>query len=268
MTVIAMTRELGTLGKEVAHAVAKRLGLRVVYKELVGNLAERMHLPISTVGRYVTGREGIFDRLVVDGRHLALYTAQEILDTALAGSALIRDWGATHLLSQVPHVMRVRVCAPMALRVERQIEKLDQVDVDLARREILLSDSRHARIMLNLFGVTDPGNEKYYDLVLDTENAGVEQCADDVVRLAQRPQFRETDSSRAILHSLALQARARAALLREPETAELDISISVDHGTVMLEGTADDSADVGLAARIIAGLPGVCGVENRITTSF
>ena len=268
MTVIAMTRELGTLGKEVAHAAAKRLGLRVVYKEVVGNLAEKMHLPVSTVGRYVTGREGIFDRLVVDDRHLALYTAQEILDTALAGSALIRDWGATYLLGRVPHVMCVRVCAPMALRIERQSEKLDQADIDLARREILLSDARHARIMLNLFGVTDPENEKYYDLVLDTENAGVDECADEVVRLVQQPQFQESEASRAILNSLALQARARAALLREPETAELDISISVDHGTVMLQGTAGDSADVGLAARIIASLPGVTEVENRITTSF
>jgi len=35
MTVIAMTREMGSLGKDVAFGVAEKMGLEVVHHELV-----------------------------------------------------------------------------------------------------------------------------------------------------------------------------------------------------------------------------------------
>jgi hypothetical protein len=43
MTVIAMTREMGSLGKDVAAGLADQMGLTVVHHELVEhNLAERL----------------------------------------------------------------------------------------------------------------------------------------------------------------------------------------------------------------------------------
>ena len=43
MTVIAMTREMGTLGKDVAAGLADVLGITVVHHELVEHhIAERM----------------------------------------------------------------------------------------------------------------------------------------------------------------------------------------------------------------------------------
>jgi len=43
MTVIAMTREMGSLGKDVAAALADQMGLKVVHHELVEHgLAERL----------------------------------------------------------------------------------------------------------------------------------------------------------------------------------------------------------------------------------
>ena len=42
MTVIAMTREMGTRGKDVAAGLAERLGIEVVHHEVVErHLAER-----------------------------------------------------------------------------------------------------------------------------------------------------------------------------------------------------------------------------------
>ena len=52
MPVIAMTREMGTLGKEVAAGLAERLGLEVVHHELVEHdISERSGLRESEVHR-------------------------------------------------------------------------------------------------------------------------------------------------------------------------------------------------------------------------
>jgi len=43
MTVIAMTRQPGSLGSEVANGIAGRLGLKIIHSEIVANnVAERL----------------------------------------------------------------------------------------------------------------------------------------------------------------------------------------------------------------------------------
>ena len=60
MTVIAMTRELGSLGTEVATGVANRLGLKIVHSEIVANqVAERLGVDERAVLRYVDGSASV-----------------------------------------------------------------------------------------------------------------------------------------------------------------------------------------------------------------
>ena len=50
MAVIAMTREMGTLGKDVVAGLAQRLGLEVIHHELVEHdIAETSGLPENKV---------------------------------------------------------------------------------------------------------------------------------------------------------------------------------------------------------------------------
>jgi hypothetical protein len=54
MAVIAMTREIGTLGKDVAAGLAERLGLDVIHHELIKPGAGR--LPAYGLGLKKPGR--------------------------------------------------------------------------------------------------------------------------------------------------------------------------------------------------------------------
>lgn len=93
MSVIAMTREMGSLGKDVAAGVAERLGLRLMYHEIVDTLAEELHVDRSAVTRLVDGKPNLADRWTVDASALDLFTAEQILDIALQGNVVIRGWG-------------------------------------------------------------------------------------------------------------------------------------------------------------------------------
>jgi len=70
MPIIAITREMGSLGKGVARGLGEELGLPVI-------------APLA-----------------------------DIYAIASKGGAIIRGWGATHLLREIPHVVSVCVCAP------------------------------------------------------------------------------------------------------------------------------------------------------------
>src|SRR5271169_5958329 len=80
MTVIAMTREVGSLGTDVAVGVAKELNLKIVHSEIVANqIAERMGVKESAVQRYVDGSASLLERWLINRHQLSRYTSEEIL---------------------------------------------------------------------------------------------------------------------------------------------------------------------------------------------
>lgn len=110
MTVIAMTREIGSQGTDVAAGVASELGLKVVSSEIVAsNVATNLGVKESTLQRYFEGSASILERWQIDKRKLSRLTAEEILGLAQQGNVIIRGWGVAALFRDVPQVLRVRV---------------------------------------------------------------------------------------------------------------------------------------------------------------
>ena len=137
MTVIALTREIGSLGTEVAAGVAKKLGLKNIHSEIVApSVAQRLGVAEDTVLRHVDGSPSLLDRWQVDRRKLSRYTSEEIMGLAQHGKVLIQGWGAATLLRDIPQVISVRVCAPMDFRVRVMMERLGNKNAKAVREEI------------------------------------------------------------------------------------------------------------------------------------
>ena len=267
MAVIAMTREMATLGKDVAAGVAERLGLAVVHHELVEHeIAERTGLRESEVHRFLEGEATLFERWKIDRQRLSRYTAEEILELAVKGNVLIRGWGATYLLRLVPHVVCVRICAPAAFREQVLMRRLGIDDAALARREIERNDAAHNGTMQRIFGVNWL-DATLYTIVLNTERVPVEDCIQQIVALARSPAFQETAQSRAALADELALCRVRAALDQHfgagIETLG-GIEATVSGGKVILTGATTDRNTITEAVRLARAVKGVTAVENRI----
>src|SRR5664279_1351673 len=212
MPLIAMTREMGSLGKDVASALAARLGKPVVHHEIIDHLANKMRLRKSHVVRFLDGKANIWERLTTDKTSLSIYTADETIALAEADTvSVIRGWGSAHLLRPIHHVICVRVCAPLRVRVQRMMARLNSDDEAFITNEIKLSEEAHAAITRRHFGVNWQDPEEY-DLVLNTERVSIDKCVDEVMALVTNPQFQETAQSLQMLATLALETHVRAAL--------------------------------------------------------
>ena len=66
MPLIAMTREMGSLGMDVAKQLESELRVPIVYHEIIGQLADKMRLRNSHVIRLLSGKAGILERLTAD----------------------------------------------------------------------------------------------------------------------------------------------------------------------------------------------------------
>ena len=108
MPLVAITREMGSLGKDVASGLSEALSVPLVYHEVIDHLADRMRVRKSHVIRLLDGSAGLLERLTADKTSLSIFTADEIFGIAAKGGAIIRGWGATHLLRDVPDAVCVR----------------------------------------------------------------------------------------------------------------------------------------------------------------
>jgi len=262
MPVIAMNHEMGSQGMFVAEGLAAQLGLSMVHHEVVDYIAEKMHARKSTVRRFLEGKAGMLERWSTDENSLAVYKAEEILDLAAKGNVLIRGWGATYLLRRIPHVVSVRVCAPVERRVKLLMERLD-TDEEFSREEIRRSDTAHVANMQHQFGVTW-GDPLLYDIVLNTERVSIASCIEQVKLLAKRPEFQETAASRAQLEILTLEYHIRSALQSNPATAEVEITINVDDGKIVLQGIVLSEEEKRATGETTAKVAGVKKVENKL----
>jgi hypothetical protein len=147
--------------------------------------------------------------------------------------------------------------------VDWLMDDLGTADRDTAEAEVRRSDDAHANRMRAQFGVTW-GDPLLYDLVINMERVSVDSAVEQILALAARPEFGETDASRACLEGLALSARVRAALLANDATRETNVGIDADAGKVVLTGLVLTDQERDDAARVASTVAGLGNVDNRL----
>ena len=209
MTVIAMTREIGSHGSEVAAGVAAALGLEIINSEIVvPHVAGSLGVEQSAVQRYLDGKASLFDRWQIDTRKLSRHTLDQILNLALKDNVLIRGWGAAALFQGIRGVICVRVCAPMALRVRVMMERLGVKDAEAMQKEIERFDASHSRAMRAAFNF-DWNDALMYDIVLNSARVTIDGCVKAVCDLAPRQRSQNDSETKAALSERLREFNAR-----------------------------------------------------------
>jgi cytidylate kinase len=268
MTVIAMTRQPGCLGTDVAQGVADRLGLRIIHSEIVANhVAGRLGVEEGKVLRYLDGSALLFERWAINKRKLCRYTTEEILRIAHQGRVLIRGWGAATLLRGLPHVISVRVCASMNFRVRVMMERLRSKDAEAVRRELERFDAASARALRASFNV-EHEDALLYHIVLNTDRLPVEACVNAVCQLAEHPRFRDRATTRMELADKLLEVKVNAALTDEigVNIAPTGVTVSAVNGRITLAGASSSGALRKRAEQVAHQVAGVRQIDNRIVS--
>jgi osmotically-inducible protein OsmY len=256
---------MGSLGRDVAYGVGEFFNVRVKHHEIIDTPAGKSRLRKSHVISYLQGKLGFNDKLSIDQAGAAIHSAEEILSFASENpqGVVLRGWGATALLREVPHIVCVRVCAPTGVRVERMMHRLQTADRDRVAAEVAHSDEAHQAIMRRHFNIQST-DATQYDVVLNTERMSVAECVEAVVHAAKSADFAETEASHARLQDVALEARCRGRLRADPATSHCRISLGVRDGRVTLSGTVESRAAVLDCERVVAAVPGMKAIENRL----
>jgi cytidylate kinase len=261
---IAMNREMGSLGENVAHGLEEALGMKIRHHEIIDHLANRTRLRKSHVISFLEGSQGLLERLTTDQVSLRILTADEILSVAASGEPVIlRGWGATSLLKDVPHAVRVCVSASRRTRVKRMMERLDTTDQAQVERIVDQNDEAAHAVMRRHFHI-DTRDINEYDMGFNTDRVAVNRCVDEIVKLVKSDEFAETEESRRRLRDVAIVHHVRAAIRTHGATSHCKVRVTAEDGRVSLEGVVDRIEQAEACSDITARIKGVRVIENHL----
>jgi osmotically-inducible protein OsmY len=259
-----MNREMGSLGEDVARGLEQVLGAKIRHHEIIDHLANRTRLRKSHVVSFLEGKQGLLERLTTDQLMLRILTADEILSVAASGEPVIlRGWGATSLLKEVPHAVRVCVSASRRTRVQRMMERLDTGNQDQVERIVNQNDEAAQAVMRRHFHI-DTRDINEYDMGFNTDRVTVEQCVDEIVKLVKSAQFAETEASRRSLQDAATAHHVRAAIRTHGTTSHCKVRVTANQGHVILEGVVDRIEQSEACSDIAKRMKGVRRLENHL----
>ena len=266
MSVITISRQLASLGTEIAQAVAETLHYEYVDKEKIAGALADYGLPALEIERFDEKKPPFWDSLQFQRWKFIHFIQAMIYDFASKGNVVLVGRGGQVLLKDLPGVLHVRVIAPFDVRVRRIMQQGGKDERQAA--EILRRNDRDSSGFIRSFFDMDWDDPDFYDLVLNTQkftvDTGVQMILESIHSLEVKENGKKTGEK---LADLALAQKVEAALLDILGTDIRYMKVKAERGTVILKGAVTSDIYKENCLRTAAKIPGVNRVDNQLSVS-
>ena len=264
MAILTISRLLGSLGTEIARAVASKLQYEYLDKEKIEKALVGRGLPMPEVEKFDEKKPPFWISWQIQSRRFLHEIQGVVYDFARGGNTVIVGRGGQVLLRDIPGVIHLRFTAPFATRVAR-IREREKLDEKQATRLIHRSDKDSAGFLRFFFEV-DWEDPALYDLVMNTQRISTETAVGIISSLATSPKIlAAAPIAQEKLRDLNLGQKAEAALLGLLGLNIRLVQIQVDRGVITLKGSVVSGTDRENAQRAVARIEGVTHVDNQLT---
>ncbi len=249
MAILAVSREYGAGVLVIGREVARRLAYEYVDKA-------RLFAELDQLGQRWgrTAREldevcpTLWERH--DWQYRGYLAALEalILNHAAADQVVLIGRGAHLLLGGVPHCLRVRLVAPLEVRLERIMVR-ESLDRERAKDLIARVDRDRACYLQANYG-KDWDDQSHYDLILNTGSLSYEQVADLLItELAERDRRATPEAKRQLLDR-ALACRLKAKIATDARIMAPTLQVEVADGVLTVSGVVHTPKELTLIQEI------------------
>lgn len=267
MRIVTMSRQIGSYGDVIAAIVAKQLGLELMTRDKVHELAQTCDPAYSDAcNLYETEHgPGFFERIFLDKPSYRSLFDSLTLEEASRGDVVIMGRGAEVALADLPGVVRVRTVAPMAIRVQRIMERYGQSEKDAEHMTRKFDRDRD-----NLFRAIyarDPDDWSLCDLIINTAHFTPEAAATVVIQAVDKARRGpQKEDLRKKLKDAAVAKRIEALIRSKlPSGVGHNMEVSSEsEGVVKITGVIREKKDKDRAEKMASEYPGISKVINEL----
>ena len=262
--ILTISREFGSGGKEIGQAIARELGYEYVDREsLLADIRKDGTQWEQWANNLNEHCPTVWEKYDWSFRGFAALVQWHILEHAERGGVVIVGRGGNFVLKGIPHAYRIRVTAPLDVRIER-IMKRESVDRDTARWLCEKTDSERACSLHAIYG-GQWDNPAEYDQVFSVKGQSVDNEVKTIVKaLSQRT---VTEEARQALRLRSAAARVKAGIATNPHFFIPVFDVLPDGEGLVLRGvthTPKEHKRIEEAAKGLAeGLPIRCELHYR-----
>ncbi len=185
---------------------------------------------------------------------------QAMLEEIRHDNVIYHGYSSHLILPLLPHFIRVRVEAPLNMRVAMTMERLG-CDEGTAREYIREQDEHRVKWARFMYA-QDIRNTMLYDLILNMGRMTLTAACGIIENLMQEPDFQATPEARAEVARLYFATTIEEALVTDPRTASIEIRAIVDtEQEVRLIGPYLEDAERSAVMQIARSVPGVDRVQ-------
>lgn len=181
MTVITISRELGSGGTEVARQVATSLGYEFVDKQTTDAIFRQYGL--TRFDDLYSSAPSFLDILNADNLLLVAMANEIIEAVARRGNVVILGRAGFAVLGECADVLKVRIQSPFSERVQRVMAREGLTDFDAAMERVKQDDEVHQKYVHRFYNKQwdEPSN---FDLVLDMGSLSVDEAVKQIIEAA------------------------------------------------------------------------------------
>jgi len=222
-------------GEALAKCLSEKLGVPAVSQEILQDAAGRFGISQALLLQQLEKSKGLIPGPSPE-RSLFLAAIQLALAEKAARGPFVYYGHAGHLLLKgVPHVLKVRVIAPLARRAEKLAEN-QKVSFEEAKKRIEKMDESRIKWTRFLYNV-DWRDPSLYDLVINLDAITIESTCELIVCALNQAAFKESFASRAMIENFLLASQVKAELATDDRTKGLELEVTAEKGTIRIIGS-------------------------------
>lgn len=228
MPIVTISRGSYSRGKDVAEALAERLGYECVSRDILLETCEEFAIPEIRLVKALHDAPSILDRFNHGKERYIAYFRSAFLNHMVKDNIVYHGLAGHFFLQNIGHAFKVRIISNLESRVKEEMKR-ENCSAEKARYTLKKDDEERRRWSLHLYG-QDTWNCSLYDLVLHVDTLTVEDVVDILEQTIRKGRFNATPESLEDLKNLALQANIHAQVINYSPT----VVVSIQNGVVTL----------------------------------
>jgi hypothetical protein len=184
-----------------------------------------------------------------------------LLEYARRGNLAYFGYSGHLLLPPVNHFIRVRLNAPLRLRMKTTMERLNLSEKE-AMEYIERVDEERTRWARFMYGA-DIRDPRLYDVCVNLRRLSIHGACELLAAVTRQPEFQATPESLAQVEDLYLATRVEAALVTREATCDFEVAATATGGRIVLEGPYLEASDLDRVLGAARSVEGVEAVEYK-----
>lgn len=264
MAIITISRQIGSLGDEIARAAADTLGYRFIEKVQISEALSKHGFSLSDIDKYDEKKPSVWQTLSMQKELFAHFIRAAVYELAALKNVVIVGRGGQVILKDIPGTLHIKVIAPYATRVGRLMEQRGYEEIEA--QQIIRQRDRDSAGYLNTYFDADWNDSNLYDLVINTRGMTVHESIELITCAVDTDQIKESPQMSEALYDLALKHKAKAAILDVTGGGQ-QVQLDVEKGVASLSGFLRSSALKNACEKTIANIQGIKSVNNQIISA-